>query len=491
MKYKSLSKFIIGVAFGCVLSASIYAVSDQLNDSNLLSQKSSISIPVDEINQFAKAYAVTKAFYVESVTDKKLMKGAMSGMLSNLDPHSTYLDADDLKSLEEMTHGAFAGLGIEVSREKDQGVKVIAPIDGTPAYKVGIQSGDYIVKIDGKPTVDMTLDQAVKMMRGKAGTQVTLTIMRKDVLKPLEFTITRASIEVKSIKYAMLNSNYAYIRITDFQTDTVENLVNALKTLYKTNLNLKGMILDLRDNPGGILQSAVGVAGAFVPANTFVVSTNGRIEQAKQKFYVRPDDYSMPGNEDVKDILDQVPPIFKKLPMVVLINQGTASASEIVSGALQDYHRGKIVGTRSFGKGSVQTVIPLTKDTAVKLTTALYYTPSGRSIQAQGIMPEVIIKSPYDSIVDSWDVSEATLGKHLDNPNGKGSKKEAIPVITPPHQVTTQAEIKAKSKERMNKIPKVVNQNIAQIDLKDDFQLFWALNILEGKPLPKDSSKTK
>lgn len=493
MNLKTISKFVLGAVCGSLLTLSIYATADDQGSTSLIGrqQAASSSIPIDEVNNFARIYAITKSYYVESVTDSKLMKGAITGMLSNLDPHSDYLDADDYKQLSEMTSGSFAGLGLEVSRDKGgAGVKVVAPIFGTPAYRAGVLSGDLIVKIDGAPVGGMSLDEAVKKMRGVAGTKVTLTIARNDELKPIEITITRAKIEVKSVQSTMLASGYGYIRITNFQADTSNELAKALNKLYTSNPQLKGLVLDLRDDPGGLLQSAVGVSGVFLPKDSLVVYTDGRADGSNQKYYAVPSDYNIDGTQERN--LKSVPEIFKTLPMVVLINQGTASASEIVSGALQDYKRAKILGTKSFGKGSVQTVIPLSKDTAVKLTTALYYTPKGRSIQAKGIQPDVIIQSEYSDIVDSWDVSEASYDNHLNNPNSSApvsnKKTASTPVIRPPKQIATQAELKAKAEDRLKQSPKVVDQSQAQINLKDDFQLQWALNIIEGKPLPVESA---
>ncbi len=482
MQIKKISKFIIGTICGSLATLSVYSFAGGVNTDSV--NPSSVSIPVDEINNFAKVYAITKSYYVESVSDPKLIKGAINGMLTNLDPHSAYLDKSDFKQLSEMTTGSFAGLGIEVSRDKDGGgVKVVAPIDGTPAYYAGIKSGDLIVKINGQPVADMTLDEAIKKMRGKSGTSVTLTIMRKTELKPLTITLKRAVIQVHSVKYAMLSNDIGYIRVTDFQQDTVSNLVNILNIMYKKNQHLKGLILDLRDDPGGILQGAVGVAGAFLPNNSLIVYTDGRAPNSNQKYFNNTKGYAL----DSSDSLSGVPAIFKTLPMVLLVNQGTASASEIVAGCLQDYKRAKVMGTATFGKGSVQTVIPLTEDTAVKLTTALYYTPNGRSIQARGIKPDIIVQSEYNDLLNSWDMSEASYNNHLANPTKVATltkESDNTPVITPPQQIKTKAELDKRYKEQLNNVPKVVNQNVASIDLKTDFQLQWALNVLNGKPLP-------
>jgi carboxyl-terminal processing protease len=487
MRIKQFNKIILAAVLGMAIVSYVYAIDDTSTPETL-----STSIPVDEINNFAKVYAIAQSYYVESVSDKKMIKGAINGMLTNLDPHSSYLDKDDFRQLNEMTTGSFAGLGIEVSREKDDGIKVVAPIDGTPAYKAGIKSGDLIVKIDNTPVSSLSLDEAIKKMRGTVGSKVVVTISRKGELKPLTFSIIRATISVKSIKYTMLTPNYAYIRITNFQANTTENLIVALKKLASQNQSLKGLVVDLRDDPGGLLQGAVGVAGAFLPTNSMVVYTAGRAPNSNQKFYAKPEDYST--SESKPDVLAEVPHVFKTIPMVVLVNQGTASASEIVSGALQDYKRAKIIGTTSFGKGSVQTVIPLSEDTAVKLTTALYYTPKGRSIQAKGIKPDVIVKSEYSDIYDSWDLSEANLDHHLDNPTNTvqvTKDKDNTPVISPPKQISTQEEVKAKMKQQKLQQPKVVKEDVAIVDLATDFQLQWALNILEGKPLPAQTKSHK
>lgn len=484
-KLKPISKFIAGIMFGAIATVSIYSFADDNSSTaNLTVSEKGSAIPIDEINNFAKVYTITKRYYVESIPDSKLMKGAIDGMLTNLDPHSGYLDAKDFKDLTEMTSGSFAGLGIEVSREKDDAVKVVAPIDGTPAYYAGIKSGDYIVKIDGTPVSDITLDKAIQKMRGKAGTKVTLTISRKDSLKPLNITITRAIIKIESVKSTIVDKNYGYVRITNFQSDTVEGLATALNKLYKANPNLKGLILDLRDDPGGLLQSAVGVVSSFVPKDSLVVYTKGRLPDSDRKFYARISDYTL--DDSKTDYVNTVPALFKNLPMVVLVNQGTASASEIVSGALQDDKRAKIIGTKTFGKGSVQTVIPLSEDTAIKLTTALYFTPKGRSIQAKGIKPDVIVRSEYNDLNDSWDLSEASLNHHIDNPNSisVSKDKDNTPIISPP-QITTKAELKAKLKEKLALTPKVEDQSVAHLDMANDFQLKWAINILEGVPLPK------
>jgi len=357
-------------------------------------------LPLDELRTFAEVLDRVKAAYVEPVDDKTLLENAIKGMLSNLDPHSAYLGPEEFAELQESTSGEFGGLGIEVGSE-DGFVKVISPIDDTPAANAGIQPGDLIVKIDGKPTKGQSMNEAVDSMRGKAGSPITLTIVRGGG-KPFDVTLKRAIIKVKSVKSQMLEPGYGYLRITQFQVNTGEETVKALSKLRNDNKGkLKGLVLDLRNNPGGVLQSAVEVADAFLTKG-LIVYTKGRIPNSELRF-----------SADSADPSDGV-------PLVVLINGGSASAAEIVAGALQDQKRAILMGTDSFGKGSVQTVLPLNNDRALKLTTALYYTPNGRSIQAQGITPDIEVerakvtreKSEFDGF------KEADLQGHLANGNG-------------------------------------------------------------------------
>ncbi|MCJ1883470.1 S41 family peptidase [Pseudomonas sp. LA21] len=357
-------------------------------------------LPLDELRTFAEVLDRVKAAYVEPVDDKTLLENAIKGMLSNLDPHSAYLGPEEFAELQESTSGEFGGLGIEVGSE-DGFVKVISPIDDTPAAKAGIQPGDLIVKIDGKPTKGQSMNEAVDSMRGKAGSPITLTIVRGGG-KPFDVELKRAVIKVKSVKSQMLEPGYGYLRITQFQVNTGEETVKALTSLRKENNGrLKGVVLDLRNNPGGVLQSAVEVADAFLTKG-LIVYTKGRIPNSELRFSADPSDPS------------------DGVPLVVLINGGSASAAEIVAGALQDQKRAILMGTDSFGKGSVQTVLPLNNDRALKLTTALYYTPNGRSIQAQGITPDIEVErakvTREQSEFDGF--KEADLQGHLANGNG-------------------------------------------------------------------------
>jgi carboxyl-terminal processing protease len=365
-------------------------------------------LPVEELRTFSDVFGRIKNDYVENVEDSDMLENAIRGMLSGLDPHSSYLDHEQFKELQVGTSGEFGGLGIEVGME-DGFVKVIAPIDDTPAQRAGVQAGDLIIRLDDTPVKGLTLNDAVKIMRGKPGTVLKLTVVREGVEKPLKIDIKRDIIKVRSVKSKMLEGNFGYVRISQFQSKTAENMVDAIDKLKKeAGGTLKGMVLDLRNNPGGVLNGAVAVSDAFLKKG-LIVYTEGRVNDSKLRFNATPD-----------DILDNA-------PIVVLVNQGSASASEIVSGALQDHHRAIIVGTQTFGKGSVQTILPLSNGTAVKLTTARYYTPSGRSIQAEGIVPDIELDQVRVSAVESSfePIKEADLSGHLSNGNGKKSAKES------------------------------------------------------------------
>jgi len=372
-------------------------------------------LPLDELRTFAEVMDRIKAAYVDPVDDKTLLENAIKGMLSNLDPHSAYLGPEDFAELQESTSGEFGGLGIEVGSE-DGNIKVVSPIDDTPASKAGIQAGDLIVKINGQPTRGQTMTEAVDKMRGKIGQKITLTLVR-DGGTPFDVTLARATITVKSVKSQLLESGYGYIRITQFQVKTGDEVAKALAKLRKDNgKKLNGIVLDLRNNPGAVLQSAVEVVDHFITKG-LIVYTKGRIANSELRF-------SATGND-----------LSEGVPLAVLINGGSASASEIVAGALQDQKRGVLMGTTSFGKGSVQTVLPLNNDRALKITTALYYTPNGRSIQAQGIVPDIEVrKAKITNEADSEYLKEADLQGHLgngnggaDQPTGSGTKAKPMP----------------------------------------------------------------
>ncbi len=362
------------------------------------------TLPLDELRTFAEVLERIKSAYVEPIDDKTLLENAIKGMLSNLDPHSAYLEPEDFKELQESTSGEFGGLGIEVGQE-DGLLKVISPIDDTPAARAGIEAGDLIVKIDGQPTKGWTLVQAVDKLRGKAGSKIVLTLVREGG-KPFDVKLERAVIKVRSVKSELLEKNYGYLRITQFQVNSGEEVAKALATLKKDNGGkLGGLVLDLRNNPGGVLQAAVEVSDHFL-SKGLIVYTKGRIANSELRF-----------SADRADASEGV-------PLVVLINGGSASAAEIVAGALQDHKRGVLMGTDSFGKGSVQTVLPLTNERALKLTTALYFTPNGRSIQAQGIVPDIVVERGKVTHDDgpSQGLKEADLSGHLGNGNGGADK---------------------------------------------------------------------
>ncbi len=397
------TRHLLVLALGTVLGASLSVGGSVLAER---SPDSKSVLPLDELRTFSEVFGKVKADYVENIEDKQLLDNAIRGMLTGLDPHSAYLNQDDFKELQVGTTGEFGGLGIEVSME-DGFVKVVAPIDDTPAQRAGVQAGDLIIRLDETPVKGMALGDAVKLMRGKPGTDIILTIVREGTQKPLKLTLTRDVIKVRSVKSRMLEPGYGYVRISNFQTHTGEDLIKAVSELKKaSDGQIRGLVLDLRNNPGGVLGAAVAVSDAFLE-DGLIVYTEGRASDAKLRFTATPED------------------ILKRAPMIVLINGGSASASEIVAGALQDHGRAIIMGNRSFGKGSVQTIFPMSNNTAVKLTTARYFTPSGRSIQAEGIEPDIALETltlakAEESGVDL--IKEADLSRHLMNGNGEGAK---------------------------------------------------------------------
>lgn len=394
-------------------------------------------LPLDELRKFTEVFSRIKAAYVEEVDDKTLLENAIKGMLGGLDPHSAYLEPKAYEELEESTSGEFGGLGIEVGME-DGFIKVIAPIHDTPAEKAGVQAGDLIIKLGDQPVKGMSLEEAVGLMRGKPGSSLTLTILREDSNAPIEIEVERAVIKVTSIKSRLIENGYGYVRLTQFQSETGSQFINAIEKLKNENEGqLDGLIIDLRNNPGGILQAAVEAADALLEEG-LIVYTEGRIQSSRLRFSAQPGD------------------IASDTPIVVLINGGSASASEILAGALQDHGRAVIMGTETFGKGSVQTVIPLDATHAIKMTTARYYTPDGRSIQAKGIKPDIEVKPAELTEIESGPLfSEADLSGHLLN----GEQPEAGP------KPGSEAEKEAAEQ----------NDQAAR-----DYQLRSALNLLKG-----------
>ncbi len=414
-------------------------------------------LPLEILKEFTDAFASIKTDYVEKVDDKTILKNAIKGMMSGLDPHSSYLDEKSFKHLKEGTTGEFGGLGIEVGME-DGLIKVISPIDDTPAQRAGIQPGDLIFRIDDKPVKEMALDDAVKLMRGKPGTEIVLSIIREGVDKPIKVTLKRAVIKVKSVKFRLLEEDFAYLRISSFQSRTAEQLKKALKTLLKDNKSkpLKGLVLDLRNNPGGVLNSSVDVADFFLNSG-LIVYTQGRIKDSKLRFSATRGD------------------ALNGAPIVVLVNGGSASASEIVAGALQDHHRAIIMGSDTFGKGSVQTIKPLTKKTAIKLTTARYYTPSGRSIQAEGIKPDITLANVSLESKEKntfTQIKESDLKGHLEHKTDK----------------------KSSNKTKGSKAKEDTSDKNSKDNKNKDYALHEALNLLKGLNIlgmNKSAGKTK
>jgi carboxyl-terminal processing protease len=453
------------------LAGALVGVGLTLNYSAVADKDAEAPLPIEELRAFTDVFARIKSDYVEPVSDKKLIDGAINGMLSDLDPHSAYLDKEEFKELQVGTQGEFGGLGIEVGME-DGFVKVVSPIEDTPAYKAGLKSGDLIIKIDDTPVKGMTLNDAVKRMRGKPGTKITLMVSRKSEPKPFSVTLTRAIIQIKSVKFEMVEPGYGYIRITQFQEHTGELLASALEKLYKdNNAPLKGLILDLRNDPGGLLNGAVAVSSAFLKPDVLVVYTDGRTEDSKMRLTASPENYLRPLQ---KDYMKDLPEGVKTVPMVVLVNGGTASASEIVSGALQDYKRAIIMGTQTFGKGSVQTILPLGNGSAIKLTTARYFTPSGRSIQAKGIVPDIISQDPDHPGDDGFGVREADLENHLNNPQGGVEQTEKL------IQKKEEKELDQTGQPEDNKREKKETLKPGEVIPRNDYELNQALNLLKG-----------
>ena len=392
-----------------------------------------------QLNLFGDVFERVRADYVEEVSDKELIENAINGMLTALDPHSSYLNEKNYRDMQVQTKGEFGGLGIEVTMENGL-VKVVSPIDDTPAFRAGIQPQDLITHLDGEQVLGLTLQQAVERMRGKVNTDIRLTIRRKG-RKPFDVTLTRAIIKIRSVRSRIERKNIGYVRITSFNEQTHKGLIKAMEKLRAdAEGGLKGIVLDLRNNPGGLLDQAVAVADAFLDKGE-IVSTRSRRKENAQRFNARPGDLA------------------KVLPIVVLINGGSASASEIVAGALQDHGRAIIMGTRSFGKGSVQTIVPLPGQGAMRLTTSRYYTPSGRSIQAKGIDPDIVIEqSKVEPINQGSRRSEADLRGALtnDNPGDAPKKKD----------MTAKKDEKKDKKDAKAKVP--------------DYQLNRAVDLLRG-----------
>jgi len=435
-------------------------------------------LPLEELQQLAAVFGMIKTDYVEPVDEKKLITDAISGMVSNLDPHSQYFDKKSYKEFREGTSGRFVGVGIEITQE-DGLVKIVSPIEGSPAYRAGLKTNDLITKIDDTAVKGLSLNEAVKRMRGEPNTKVILTIFRKDENRSFPVTIVREEIKTQSVKARMVEPGYGWIRLSQFQERTVDDFVRKLEELYKQDPALKGLVLDLRNDPGGLLDAAVAISAAFLPENVTVVSTNGQLAESKYTFKAAPEFYLRRGNGDP---LKRLPAALKKIPLVVLVNEGSASASEIVAGALQDHKRATIMGSQTFGKGSVQTVRPLGPDTGLKITTARYYTPSGRSIQARGILPDVMVDETAEgNLFSALRTREADLDKHLSSGQGAEEKDAAREKARDAALKKLEDEAKKPASER--KLPEFGSDK--------DFQLVQALNQLKGLPVMVSKTQTE
>jgi len=428
-------------------------------------------LPLEELQQLAAVFGMVKTDYVEPVDEHKLITDAIAGMVASLDPHSQYFDKKSFKEFREGTSGRFVGVGIEISQE-DGLVKVVSPIEGSPAFRAGLKPNDLITKIDDTAVKGLSLSDAVKRMRGEPQTKVMLTIFRKDENRTFPVTITREEIRTQSVRGKVVEPGYGWIRLSQFQERTVDDFVKKVDEIYKAEPNLKGMVLDLRNDPGGLLDAAVAISAAFLPENVTVVSTNGQLPESKFVYKAAPEFYQRRAGADP---LRKLPAALKTVPLVVLVNEGSASASEIVAGALQDHHRGTILGSQTFGKGSVQTVRPLGPDTGLKLTTARYYTPSGKSIQAKGIVPDVMVDDTEDGAIFAvLRTREADLDKHLSSGQGPEAKD--------PAREKAREEAIKKAEEEAKK-PVAERSKVPEFGSDKDFQLVQALNQLKGRPV--------
>jgi carboxyl-terminal processing protease len=467
-KIKQLALVVGGVLIGVAISLNYSAVAQR--------DGAKQPLPIEELRAFTEVFGRIKSDYVEPVEDKKLITEAINGMLTGLDPHSAYLDQEAFKEMQVGTQGEFGGLGIEVGME-DGFVRVVSPIDDSPAARAGIKAGDLIIRLDETAVKGMTLNDAVKRMRGKPNTQITLTIVRKGEPKPIVVTLTRAVIKIQSVRSKLIEPGYGYVRVSQFQEHTGETMARALERMFKENPGpMQGLVLDLRNDPGGLLNGAVAVSAAFLPKDALVVYTDGRSDDARMKLNASPEHYLRGRNRE--DFLKRLPPEVKKVPMVVLVNGGSASASEIVAGALQDHGRAVIMGQQTFGKGSVQTILPLGNGTAIKLTTARYFTPKGRSIQARGITPDIPLDDGVSDRTAALKLREADLTKHLG---------EAPEADKPEDRAAAAAAAAAKFKFTPAPRPKDVDAKLQQrpepgeIVSPNDYELNQAIAFLKSR----------
>jgi len=439
-------------------------------------------LPLEELQQLAAVFGMVKSNYVEPVDDKKLITDAIVGMVSSLDPHSQYLDKKALKEFNEGTTGKFVGVGIEIAMEEGL-VKVVSPIEGSPAHRAGLKPGDLISKIDETLVKGLTLNDAVKRMRGEPNTKVILTILRRSENRSFPVTITRDEIRTQSVRGKLIEPGYGWIRVSQFQERTVEDFARKAEEIYKQDPQLKGLVLDLRNDPGGYLDAAVALSAAFLPENVTVVSANGQLPESKFIYKAAPEFYQRrTGTDPLKRLHDATKGVFKTVALVVLVNEGSASASEIVAGALQDHKRATLMGNQTFGKGSVQTAVCLDPSfrmdncpsAGLKLTTSRYYTPSGKSIQAKGIVPDVMVDETEEgNLFAALRTREADLEKHL----GSGQGAEVKDVA----REKAREEARKKLEDEMKK--PVADRKLPEYGSDKDFQLIQALNQLKGRPV--------
>ena len=437
-------------------------------------------LPLEELQQLAAVFGIVKSNYVEPVDDKKLITDAIAGMVAGLDPHSVYLDKKALKDFNEGTTGKFVGVGIEISQE-DGLIKVVSPIEGSPAFRAGIKPNDLIIKINDTLVKGLTLSEGVKRMRGEPNTKVLLTILRKSENRTFPVPIVREEIRTQSVRSKMIEPGYAWIRLSQFQERTVDDFARKMEEIYKQEPHLKGLVLDLRNDPGGYLDAAVAISAAFLPANVTVVSANGQLAESKFTYKAAPEYYQRrSGADPLKHLADVTKGALKSVPLVVLVNEGSASASEIVAGALQDHKRAKLMGNQTFGKGSVQTAVCLDSGfrmdncptAALKLTTSRYYTPSGNSIQAKGIVPDVMVDETAEgNLFAALRTREADLEKHLSNGQSDEKKSSVSDKVREDALKKLEDELKKPLAER--KLPEYGSDK--------DFQLIQAIKQLKGQ----------
>ena len=459
-KLKITGWVALGVVAGALTTVSLQTVAR-----NTLSP-----LPLEELQQLAAVFGMVKSDYVEPVDEKKLITDAIAGMVSSLDPHSQYFDKKSFKEFKEGTSGKFVGVGIEITQE-DGLVKIVSPIEGSPAFRAGLKTNDLITKIDDTAVKGLTLNEAVKRMRGEPATKVLLTIYRKDENRTFPVTIVREEIKAQSVRGKVIEPGYAWIRVSQFQERTVDDFAKKLDEIYKQDPKIKGLVLDLRNNGGGLLNAAIAISATFLPENVTVVSTNGQTPESKMTYKASVRDYMSRAGADP---LKSMPAGLKNVQIIMLVNEGSASASEIVAGALQDHKRATIMGSQTFGKGSVQTFRPLGPDTGLKITTSRYYTPSGKSIQAKGIVPDVMLDdteegSPYAALR----MREADLEKHLGSGQGEEVKDAAREKAREEALKRLEEESRKPASER----------RAPEFGTEKDFQLQQALNQLKGKPV--------